>query len=208
MHRPYDDVGITSSAEWDAAYTANASPPWDIGRPQAAFRRLAQAGLLTGRLLDSGCGTGEHTLLAASHGASALGVDVAAHAIEAARRKQAERGLPARFDVADSLALSDLRETFDTVVDSGVFHVFDDGDRERYVASLASVLIAGGRGYLLCFSDAQPGDTGPRRVSKAEIVAAFDNGWHVEGIEPDEFEVRRGSELSTARAWLATVRRA
>ena len=46
--------------EWDANYTADTSAPWDIGRPQPAFVRLADEGRLTGRLLDAGCGTGEN----------------------------------------------------------------------------------------------------------------------------------------------------
>ena len=50
--------------DWDSSYTGS-SPPWDIGRPQPAFLRLADAGALTGALLDAGCGTGEHTILAA-----------------------------------------------------------------------------------------------------------------------------------------------
>src|SRR5580693_3382938 len=51
--------------EWDASYTADTPAPWDIGRPQPAFVRLADEGRLTGRLLDAGCGTGENALLAA-----------------------------------------------------------------------------------------------------------------------------------------------
>ena len=46
----------------------------------------------------------------------------------------------ARFEVGDVLRLSDLGPAFDTVIDSGVFHTFDDDGRLRYVASLASVL--------------------------------------------------------------------
>ena len=98
------------------------------------FERLAEQGLLRGRLLDSGCGTGENTLMAAAHGADALGVDVAPHAIAQARQKAAERGSAARFEVADVLDLGQLGLTFDTVVDSGVFHVFhvfDDGSAPR-----------------------------------------------------------------------------
>ena len=110
-------------------------------RPAAASLRAAGGkGLLAGRLLDSGCGTGEQTLLAAGHGADAVGVDLSPLAVERARGKAADRGLNARFEVADALRLGDLGLTFDTVIDSGVFHVFDDEDRARYVASLASVL--------------------------------------------------------------------
>src|ERR1700760_3617868 len=113
----------------DESYPASTPPPWDIGQPQPPFVRLAEKGLLAGRLLDAGCGTGEHTLLAASSGAEAVGVDVSARAIEKARGKAADRGITARFEVADALRLADLGLTFDTVLDSGLFHVFDDESR-------------------------------------------------------------------------------
>ena len=51
---------------WDPSYQGSAPAPWDIGRPQPVFVRLAAESLLRGRLLDSGCGTGENTLLAAA----------------------------------------------------------------------------------------------------------------------------------------------
>ena len=197
----------TSSPEWDAAYVSAVPPPWDIGRPQPAFMRLAGLGRLCGRVLDAGCGTGEHTLLAAIHGADALGVDVSPSAIERARRKAAERGVDAAFDVADALALDHLGRTFDTVVDSGLFHVFDDGRRSRYAASLASVLTPGGRCYVMCFSDRQPGDQGPRRVREEEIRATFADGWSVEDIAPAAFELNPGFGPDTAQAWLATILR-
>jgi SAM-dependent methyltransferase len=102
--------------DFDALYAG--TPPWDIGRPQPAFLALAEAGQVRGRVLDVGCGTGEHALLAAKLklGLEATGVDVAAAAIAAARD--------------------------------------------------------GGRLYLLCFSDRQPGLLGPRRVTRDELRAA------------------------------------
>src|SRR5438874_13716126 len=126
----------TPATAWDESYQGSPAP-WDIGRPQAPFVRLAESGLLSGRVLDVGCGTGEHVLLAAAHGAAAMGVDLSAVAIEKARAKAAERGLAARFEVADALHLDRLGETFDTVLDSGLFDVFEDTDRARYVLSLA-----------------------------------------------------------------------
>ncbi len=110
--------------------------------------------------------------------------------------------------MGDALNLGQLGLSFDTIIDSGLFHVFDDTDRERYVASLASVLRPGGTCYLMCFSDLQEGTMGPRRVRKDEIVAAFSDGWNVADIAAAEFVVNPGfSDRRAARAWLATIRR-
>src|SRR5437764_13852242 len=119
--------------DWDSAYQRDAPAPWDIGRPQPAFVGIADAGLMRGALLDAGCGTGEHTLLAASLGASAYGVDLSPTAIERARAKAVERGLDVRFDSGDLLSIPLPPVAYDTVLDSGVFHSFDDEDRARYV---------------------------------------------------------------------------
>jgi cyclopropane fatty-acyl-phospholipid synthase-like methyltransferase len=74
-------------------------------------------------------------------------------AIQRAQRKAAERGVPATFLVKDALTLKDWTERFDNVIDSGLFHVFSDEDRLRYVEGLATVLKPGGRLFLMCFSD-------------------------------------------------------
>ena len=192
---------------WDASYTAGTPAPWDIGRPQPAFVRLADQGRLTGRLLDAGCGTGENALLAASRGADVTGIDVAPTAIARARAKASERGLAARFYVADALDLGRLGLTSDTVIDSGVFHVFGDDNRARYVASLAAVLRPAGTCYLMCFSDRQPGTWGPRRVRADELRAAFSDGWTVESITAGTFEINPLDGMTRVQAWLAAITR-
>jgi len=188
---------------WDSVYQG--SPPWDIGRPQPPFGRLADAGKLQGRVLDVGCGTGEHVMLAASHGADAMGVDVAELAIERARAKAQQRGISAMFEVGDVLHLDRLKRQFDVITDSGVFHIFDDEERPVYVHSLRSALRPGGMYYLMCFSDRQPGDSGPRRVSQAELRAAFVDGWSIRSIDPAKFAVT--IDDNGAQAWLATIER-
>ena len=189
--------------DFDAMYVG--TPPWDIGRPQPAFAALAEAGAWQGKVLDAGCGTGEHTLLAAERGLDATGVDLAAAAIAAADAKARHRGLTARFLVWDALELAELDEQFDTVLDSGLFHVFDDERRARYVEALGAVVRRGGRYLMCCFSDRQPGDWGPRRVRQDEIRAAFGAGWEVESIEAAQFETNL--DPSVAQAWLVTVTR-
>ena len=117
-------------AEFEAAYAT--TPPWDIGRPQPAFAGLAAEGRLGGRVLDVGCGTGEHVLMAAQAGSDAVGMDISTTAIRLAEAKARERGIRARFEVGDARQLESPGEQFDTVLDCGLFHIFDDEDRQPF----------------------------------------------------------------------------
>src|SRR5690348_13275231 len=129
----------------DFAAMYQGTPPWDIGRPQREFLKLVEDGAVRGRVLDVGCGTGEHTLLAAARGLDATGIDTTAAAIASAERKAMERGLTARFLVHDALRLPLLGEQFETALDCGLFHVFNDEDRRAFVDSLSAVMRPGGR---------------------------------------------------------------
>jgi cyclopropane fatty-acyl-phospholipid synthase-like methyltransferase len=185
-------------------------PRWEIGRPQKAL--LAVADRITGSVLDAGCGTGENALFFASRGQRVTGIDFLAEPIHLAKQKAAERGLSATFLVMDALTVKELPEVFDSLIDSGLFHVFTDADRRRYVEGLASVLKPGGRLYLLCFSDAEPGTQGPRRVSRKEIEDAFDEGWVVESVESSRYEVRpdpndRSFADGGPKAWFVVARK-
>ena len=190
---------------WDASYKGGPAP-WDVGRPQPAIVRVASRGGFAGEVLDAGCGTGENALHLASLGLSVLGVDVAETALEIARRKADDRGIAVRFAAADALQLESLGRSFDTVLDSGLFHTFDGEERTLYVASLASVTRPDGTLYVLCFSDEGP-DTGPHPVSRQELEAAFrGGGWDLSVIEPDRVLTRFHGD-DGAPAWLAAIKR-
>ena len=112
----------------------------------------------------------------------------------------------------DALHLADFPELFDNAIDSGLFHVFSDEDRRRYVAGLATVVRPGGRLFLLAFSDAEPPGPGPRRVSQRELREAFAIGWQVESIEPARFAIRPEVPAGTfspggPQGWFAVIRR-
>jgi SAM-dependent methyltransferase len=190
-------------AEFEEAYAS--TPPWDIGRPQPTFASLVADGRLGGRVLDVGCGTGEHVLMAAEVGCDAVGIDISSTAIRLAKAKAEKRGIAARFVVGDARRLDSLGEHFDTVLDCGLFHVFDDDDRWPFVESLAGAVRSGGRCFMLCFSEEEPPGWGPRRITRAEIHEAFARVWHVESIEPAELHVTIRAE--PARSWFASIMR-
>jgi SAM-dependent methyltransferase len=188
--------------EW--AYQSG-EPPWDIAQPQPAIVRLAEQGLISGDVIDVGCGTGENALYLASRGLVVVGVDAAPTAIARAQEKARLRASAATFVVADALALEGLGRQFEAAIDCGLFHTFSDADRVPFERSLHRTLRSGARYALLCFSEHEPGDLGPRRVTQAEIRGTFAIGWKVDSIVSERFAARLPG--GGARAWLGLLTR-
>jgi cyclopropane fatty-acyl-phospholipid synthase-like methyltransferase len=184
--------------------------PWDIGRPQAPF--IAVADLVVSPVLEAGCGSGENALFFAAQGHQVTGIDFLSKPIRQARVKADERGLSANFIVKDALSLRGWDQRFASVIDCGLFHVFSDDDRRRYVEGLSAVLAPGGRLFLMCFSDQEPPGKGPRRVSRQELLDAFAEGFEIEIIKPSRFEVNAEStdfafSEKGPKAWFAIFHR-
>jgi SAM-dependent methyltransferase len=201
-------------SRFDDAYKSRTAP-WVIGEPQPAIVDLERTGVMHGKVLDAGCGTGEHTILLSRLGYDVLGIDAAPTAIEQARANAAAKGVDARFEVADAMNLGS-EPRYDTIVDSALFHIFDDTDRARYVASLHAICRPGALVHLLALSDKGRG-FGPE-VSEGVIRDAFGDGWALEAL--DEATYRGvvgephveaiGLPLGTVvdePAWLARARR-
>jgi SAM-dependent methyltransferase len=163
---------------FDDAYRSR-SAPWVIGEPQPAIVELERAGRIHSKVLDVGCGTGEHTILLTRLGYDVVGIDFAPNAIEQARANAAEKGVDARFEVADAMNLGEAG--YQTIVDSALFHIFDDADRSRYVSSLHAAVRPGGIVHVLALSDAGRG-FGPQ-VSESDIRDAFGDGWVLDALD-------------------------
>ncbi len=177
-------------SSWEDAYKT--VPPWDVGRPQPSFVELVRAGELSrGRALDVGCGTGENALYLTGNGFSVIGVDLSDRAIAAARAKAAERKLKVEFQAGNALSLEFKDGVFDDVIDSGLFHTFNDNDRHVYAREIARVLVTGGRYFMLCFSDKEPTEWGgPRRIRKEEIETTFSPLFTINYIRDASFATR------------------
>lgn len=141
--------------------------------------------MITGRVLDVGCGYGENALLIAASGLPVTGIDHDADGLRRAAERSRERALDnrARFIRFDVRQLSEFGEVFDTVLDSLVFHSFEGRARRDHVAGLRSVTSPGGRLYVLCYSDRHVGPPNPpHKVSRAAIDEAFADGWTVDEV--------------------------
>lgn len=164
-------------------YTGN--PPWDIGKPQAPF--IAVADQIEGPVLDAGCGTGNTSVFLASRGLAVTGIDFVEEAIRQAREKARQRGLQIGFEVKDAMTLPAWDRRFASVIDSGLYHIYEVANRRAYIRGLAHVLQSGGRLYLLSFTDDEPSAQGG--VSKDDLSADFADGWKIESIEAVRGEI-------------------
>jgi SAM-dependent methyltransferase len=185
------------------------TPPWETGRVQPALAPLLDHAL--GPVLDVGCGTGTVAVHLAQQGHEVRGIDYLPRPIELARRRAAEAGVTVNFEVRDACDVGLLAQRFNTVVDCTLFHSFSDEDRGRYAAAIARVLNPGGRLLLLCISDREPPDEGPRRVSEQELRETFCGPWRFLSLSACQLEVvpHPGIRFSPGgpHAWMAELER-
>jgi cyclopropane fatty-acyl-phospholipid synthase-like methyltransferase len=93
----------------------------------------------TERVLDVGCGNGNHVLFFAEQGLSATGVDISESAIELGRQRAAETGLDVDFKIGDAADLSWGSETFDLVVSDGVLDHVSFSEAKSILAEIRRV---------------------------------------------------------------------
>jgi SAM-dependent methyltransferase len=188
---------------------AETNPPWDIGKPQPPF--VAVADQIVSPVLDAGCGTGGASLFFAARGAQVTGIDFVEEAIRRARAKADERGLAVEFLVKDAMTLGDWDKSFASVIDSGLFHIYDGDERKRYVQGLAHVLKPGGRLFLFSFNDDPGWPAGG--VSRQELYDAFADGWEIQSLELVDGEVNPAfaaefpDKFANKKMWFAIIGR-
>lgn len=176
----------------DVIYTAPARPPWDIQQHQPALETVSS--VFSGRVLDVGCGLGDNALWVSSlAGVTAVAaVDIAELAVAEARRRQAAaapHGAVVEFSVGDVLKPTHAPESFDTLLDSAVFHcIGDDTTQRAYLAAVTPLVKRGGRAVLLVFSTENPADgwRGPRRIEPEHARALWSEaGWRIDSLVTD-----------------------
>jgi SAM-dependent methyltransferase len=155
--------------------------PWD-GHPLPAWLRgqiEEPGGILPGRALDVGCGTGDTSIYLAQHGWTVTGVDFVKRALERARAKTRAAGVSVRYQQADvtQLSAAGVGGGFDLVVDNGCLHGLSAGQRDAYVREISAAAVPGGRLLIMAF--AERARRGPDGIDRAEVERRFASGWEL-----------------------------
>lgn len=145
-------------------------------------RALSARKLSSGRALDLGTGPATQAMALAERGFEVVGSDLSDEAITQAQQRYSARNARVRF-VQDDILDSKLTGQFDVVFDRGCFHVLAPEHRPRYAQTLATLVKPEGHVFLKCFSEDQPGDLGPYRLSPREIEATFKPAFEILSIE-------------------------
>ncbi|SDQ97907.1 class I SAM-dependent methyltransferase [Actinopolyspora saharensis] len=175
-----------TNADFDAVYTGGdflpgadiEGVPWDIGQAQPEVVEMERLGRFTGEVLDVGCGPGDNAVFLAGRGHAVTAIDAASAAIAEARQRA--HGLDVTFDVADATELEGYAGSFDSVLDSALFHTLGEEGRRHCVRALHRVTRPGGRLSMLCFADVAGGMPEPLSVSEKEVRSVLDEaGWEI-----------------------------
>ncbi|MFI1825975.1 methyltransferase domain-containing protein [Streptomyces sp. NPDC020412] len=157
--------------------------PWDIGRPQPALVEAHKAGLITGAVLDVGCGLGDNAAFLASQGHRVTAVDVSQIAVDEASARAAAKGVEVEFAVTDATRLTGFDGRFDTVVDSACYHSLAEDDRVRYLEALHRAARPGARLHIFSFAEELPAPfPGPHRHSARSLREVVGGVWDVVSV--------------------------
>ena len=193
--------------EWDEFYkdTKVEELPWFTKKLDFDLENeIKTRNLKKGRFLDLGTGDGTQARELAKHGFDVTGSDISKITIENAKKLSTD----INFVTDDILNSKFPTNAFDFVFDRGIFHIFDDSQRPKFVEQIKRILDNDGIYFLKCMSIEQekfPDGEGPRRLSKQEIIDNFRNDFDIEKIKATVFEAINFD--SNPKAWFVVLKK-
>jgi len=197
---------MKDSKDWDERYTRR-DLPWDTGRQDKRLEEFVPelcGG--SGRVLELGCGTGSNAIWLARQGLQVTAVDISPVAIMQATAKATRAGVRIDLAAADVLRDPIPNAPFGFVFDRGCFHSFDSPQDRSACARVVHRLLAPASAWfsLIGSADGPQRETGPPRLTVAEIAAAVEPFFEILQIRTTHFDSDRPDP---PRAWACVMRR-
>ena len=159
--------------DWDALYARDLPRPWEVPHDLALdeLLRVFAPPESHPRLLELGCGLGDHAIARTHDGWSVTAVDLSPHAITRAASRESVVTW-----VCDDVTRTRLHGRFDVVMDRGCFHTLDDAGRARCAAQVARWLRP--EGVWVLKAHAEGGDeVGTARFTPEALDVAVGEGF-------------------------------
>jgi len=181
--------------------------PWDIG--QADFNLIevvTQKPILSCKVLDIGCGTGDNSIWLAQNRFQVIGTDTSDIALGKAIEKASKAGFECNFMLADFLKDKIAGAPFSFVFDRGCFHSFSsENDRIRFAQNIAVHLEEGGLWLTIAGNaDERRQSPGPPQRTAGDIVTAVEPYFEVLSIVSSHFGSTRPNP---PRAWRCLMKK-
>ena len=181
--------------------------PWDVGKPDFnLIETVTKNNILSCKVLDVGCGTGDNSIWLAQNRFQVIGTDVSDIAIEKAKEKASKANVKCDFILVDFLKNKIEGVPFGFVFDRGCFHSFSsEDDRKRFAKNVATHLEKAGL-WLTIVGNADEDRQGPgppQRTAK-DIVLAAEPYFEILSLQSSYFGSNRPNP---PRAWRCLMRK-
>lgn len=179
---------MSLSDHWNGRYESQ-NTPWDSGLVSRELRRVVEeAGIEPCRVLEPGCGTGTNAVWLASQGFEVTAVDCSQTALDQAKAKADELGVPVEWICANVAELPTPVPPFQFIFDRGCFHCVRRDDPAGSLEMLERLAAPGTKYLLLTGNSNEARDHGPPSLSEAEIRNELGPLFEIQSLREFHFE--------------------
>ena len=162
--------------------------------------------ILSCKVLDIGCGTGDNSIWLAQNRFQVIGTDTSEIALEKAKEKASKANVECAFMLVDFLKNKIEGAPFGFVFDRGCFHSFSsENDRRRFAQNVATHLEEAGLWLTIVgHAEEQRHAPGPPQRTAGDIVNSVETYFEILSLVSSYFGSNRPNP---PRAWVCLMRK-